>query len=100
MPLELCFTSDLQTKAVANPECYPINRFLAEGITVTVNTDNMTVSGTNLLTEYRALETHFGLSQATLMQLALNSAEAAFVSAQEKNTLKAQIREAFSSWYN
>ena len=42
IPLELCYTSNLQTKAANSPETYPLRRFMEKGVRVTVNTDNMT----------------------------------------------------------
>lgn len=100
IPLEMCFTSNLQTKAVANKHNYPLCRFGEQGIVVTVNTDNMTVSGTDLVTEYRLLQKAFGLSENTLVQLACNGAEAAFLCVEKKQSLKERIQECFSSWFS
>ena len=66
---------------------------------MTVNTDNMTVSATKLLQEFKALQKHFNLSADTLKQLACNSAEAAFLSPEEKASLKKRIEEDFLCWY-
>ena len=98
IPLEMCFTSNLQTKAVANKEDYPLQAFLEQGLVVTVNTDNMTVSGTDLVTEYRLLQKTFGLSDAVLQEIACNAADAAFLTIEQKQQLKGQIRENFSPW--
>lgn len=56
IPLELCFTSNLQTKAVASADDFPLREYMAQGLICTVNTDNMTVSGTTLADEYRRLQ--------------------------------------------
>ena len=98
IPLELCFTSNLQTKAVACPEAYPLTRLISRGIPVTINTDNMTVSGTSLKQEYRLLREALHLSIDTLQALACNAADAAFLPEGEKNKLKAQIARDFSQW--
>lgn len=98
IPLETCFTSNLQTRAVADAQSYPLCEFLKLGITVTVNTDNMTVSGTDLCREYRLLQEAFGLSADTLLSIACNAADAAFLPADLKAQLKNQIRENFSYW--
>ena len=98
IPLETCFTSNLQTKAVKNAEKYPLQAFWEQGLAVTVNTDNMTVSGTDLVTEYRLLQKAFGLSEAALQQIAYNAADAAFLPDQQKETLKKQIAEKFVAW--
>lgn len=98
IPLETCFTSNLQTKAVANENAYPLCEFLKQGIAVTVNTDNMTVSGTTLQNEYRLLQAQFGLSTDTLQAIACNAAEVAFLPAGQKEHLKNQIKENFTDW--
>lgn len=98
IPLELCFTSNLQTKAVASPEAYPLTRLIARGIPVTINTDNMTVSGTSLKQEYRLLREALHISIDTLQALACNAADAAFLPEGKKNKLKAQIARDFSQW--
>lgn len=98
IPLEMCFTSNLQTKAVETAESYPLCAFLEQGVTVTVNTDNMTVSGTDLRQEYRLLQKAFGLSEAVLAQLACNAAHGAFLPDKEKEMLKEKILANFSSW--
>lgn len=98
IPLETCFTSNLQTKAVENAKSYPLPSFAEQGLAVTVNTDNMTVSGTDLVTEYRLLQKTFGFSEETLLQIACNAADAAFLNSHQKQRLKAQMRERFSSW--
>lgn len=98
IPLELCFTSNLQTKAVNCAQAYPICRLLELGIPVTVNTDNMTVSGTCLHREYTRLQEAFGLAADTLQAIACNAAAAAFVSQDQAAELKKQITEGFASW--
>ncbi len=97
-PLELCFTSNLQTKAVEQEQKYPLCEFLRQGICVTINTDNMTVSGTNLRTEYRLLQTQFGLSADTLQTIACNAADSAFVTKAQADVFKAQISKNFAQW--
>ena len=46
--LEMCPTSNVQTKAVNSFSEHPIYDFHKDGIKVTVNTDNRTVSDTNM----------------------------------------------------
>lgn len=97
-PLELCFTSNLQTKAVEQEQAYPLCDFLRQGICVTINTDNMTVSGTSLRREYQLLQVQFGLSADTLEEIACNAADSAFVTGTQASALKAQISENFAQW--
>ena len=99
IPLETCFTSNLQTRAVATPEHYPLAVYLRQGIPVTVNTDNMTVSGTDLRREYSLLR-RLGISEDTLCSIACNAADAAFVTPDVSARLKEQIKARFSLWLN
>ncbi len=98
IPLELCFTSNLQTKAVAQVQDYPLCKFIEQGLRVTVNTDNMTVSGTDLRREYKLLQARFGLSGEALKDLACNAAQSAFISKDQADILKAHISENFKKW--
>ena len=64
IPLEMCPTSNLQTKAVNHIEAHPILKLLDLGVMVTVNTDNMTVSNTTLKNEFSLLTAlHMNLNQ-------------------------------------
>lgn len=56
--IELCPISNLQTKAVASADEYPIREFLDAGLKVTINTDNRTVSNTTLSKELEFIEKH------------------------------------------
>jgi adenosine deaminase len=98
VPLELCFTSNCQTKAIKDPSSYPLKFFLEQGIRLTVNTDNMTVSGTTLRQEYLRLHWELGIPTDTLQTIACNAADAAFVTPQEAERLKVKICEHFSKW--
>ncbi|VEI46812.1 adenosine deaminase [Actinobacillus equuli] len=47
-PLEMCPCSNLQTKTVQCLQDYPLRTFLERGVVATLNSDNMTVSQTNV----------------------------------------------------
>lgn len=55
--IEMCPTSNLQTKAVNGIENYPLELFLQEGLLVSIHTDNRTVSGTNMQKEQAYFDT-------------------------------------------
>lgn len=78
IPLEICPTSNLQTRAVASKEEYPFRQFLQEGLNLTINTDNRTVSGTNLDREFTWLEQEYGLEINQAKALTRNALKAAF----------------------
>ena len=98
VPLELCYTSNLQTKAIRRPEDFPLVRFMEAGVHVTLNTDNTAVSDTILLREYRLVQARFGLSTAQMKILAHNAADAAFLPAVEKQRMHRRIENEFENW--
>lgn len=94
IPLELCMTSNLQTKAlpIQSPDEYPLLSLLRRGAAVTVNTDNMTVSGTTIEKEFSALR-GMGMTVQEEKQLLLNAAEAAFLPEKEREELRWRIEK-------
>lgn len=92
IPLEMCPTSNIQTKAVPSWKVYPLRDYFNQGLMVTVNTDNPTVSGTNLTKEYRILVEKFGFTPRELAAIILNGAEAAFLKREEKEALKKELQ--------
>ncbi|MDD3369880.1 MAG: adenosine deaminase [Lachnospiraceae bacterium] len=76
--LELCPTSNLNTNIFESMEKYPIRKLMNEGIKITINTDNMTVSGVTLQSELQKLMETFSLSEEELQMLVRNSVDAAF----------------------
>lgn len=96
--LELCYTSNLQTKAVLKGEEYPLKRFLNEGVKVSINTDNTTVSNTTLKNEYLKIKNLYSFENETLKTLCLNAVESAFISDSEKEEIKEKVNSNFFNW--
>lgn len=96
--LELCYTSNIQTKAVEDPARYPLDTFLKHGIAVTVNTDNMTVSGTTLKAEYRLLQRQFGLPAEAMKEIALCALDGAFLPDEKKAQIAEDVDRQFTQW--
>lgn len=89
IPLELCFTSNLQTKAVACPQTFPLREFLRKGLSATLNTDNLVVSGTSLQAEYTALS----ITPEERRVLLENAVQAAFLPEEEKKSLLGMVKK-------
>lgn len=96
--LELCLTSNVQTRAVDALEHHPLPLYLAQGLNVSLNTDNRLMSGTSLVDEYRLAATQFGLGRDALARLALNGFESAFLPEPERSALVERARAAIDSW--
>ncbi|MGB8451939.1 MAG: adenosine deaminase [Anaerocolumna sp.] len=85
--IELCPTSNFQTKAVTGWEEYPLQQFLDEGLLTTVNTDNRTVSNTTVTKELFKLSEKLGLEKDIIQQLLQNSVEISFAADYIKHRL-------------
>ena len=93
IPLEMCPSSNVQTKAVPSLSEHPVLSYLRRGLLVTVNTDNMTVSDTTIEREFRLLKEELGMTPEERRQLLLNAADAAFLTAEERWRLKDVIEK-------
>ncbi|MCD8160079.1 MAG: adenosine deaminase [Clostridiales bacterium] len=90
--VELCPLSNLQTRAVSGWDTYPFRRFREAGLTVTVNTDNRTVSGTTLTEELERLCLHCGLTPAEVPELLLNANRCSFAPPRMKADYEAALQ--------
>lgn len=89
--LEMCPTSNIQTKAVNSFHEHPIYDFYMDGIKVTINTDNRTVSNTSMTNECDIVYKEFNISDEDYKQIYLNSVEASFADQETKEMLKKYI---------
>lgn len=89
--LELCPTSNLNTKIFYDIKDYPIRQLIEKGIRITINTDNMMVSNTTIKKELCRLQQTFLLDDQTIAQLLYQAVDAAFTSAVVKKRLREKI---------
>jgi aminodeoxyfutalosine deaminase len=87
IPVEVSLTSNICTKAVPSLAEHPLPRLLDAGVTVTLNTDDPGMFGTDLNREYLLCHEVFGLGRTELAELARNAARAAFCSEQTRSRL-------------
>lgn len=76
--LEMCPISNLQTKAVHSKAEYPMREFLQNGLLVTVNTDNRTVSATTIDREIRFVQENYGITDSEVSLMMRNAVEVSF----------------------
>jgi adenosine deaminase len=89
--LEMCPSSNIQTKAIDTFKNHPIYDFYNDGIRITVNTDNRTVSDTNMTKECDILLREFNITFEEYKQIYHNSVEAAFADSEIKEWLRKYI---------
>ena len=80
IPLEVCPTSNVCTRAVAAPSEHPLPALLAAGVPVTIGTDDPGMFHTDLNREYLFCHEHFGLDGPALAELSRTGVLAAFCS--------------------
>ncbi len=87
IPLEVCLTSNVQTRAVPSLAQHPAGRYVALGIPITLCTDNRLISGTTSVDEYWQAHQHLGLGWDELVRMAREGFRAAFLPESEKSSL-------------
>ncbi|WP_461219448.1 adenosine deaminase [Lapidilactobacillus salsurivasis] len=94
--IEMCLTSNLQTKAISDVAHYPVAEFLAAGMKITINTDNRTVSNTDLTKEYGLWQQYFGITKAQFLQFNLNAINAAYCPPAVREQVVAELQADYS----
>ena len=89
--LEICPTSNVQTKAVNQFQDHPLYNFHKDGIKITINTDNRTVSDTTMTKECELVWNEFAMSKEDYREIYMNSVEACFASDEVKEGLKKYV---------
>ena len=77
--VEMCPISNLQTKAVESESQYPLREFLDNGIKVTINTDNRTVSNTTMTKELQFIQEHYRITDEEIRLMMINAVDTAFI---------------------
>ena len=91
--LEVCPTSNIDTKTFNSMKEHSIKELVDKNILVTISTDNRTVSNTNLKHEYEVLSDTFGFNEDDFLKFNLNAIDAAFISEEEKEELRRRLVE-------
>ena len=95
---ELCLTSNLQTKAAATVEDFPYLKMKEAQAHLSINTDNRTVSDTNLTKEYTLYHRHFHTTPADFYQHNVDAIQASFASDEEKQELLTKLEKAYANY--
>jgi len=93
IPIEMCLTSNIQTRVVQSYETHPLRRYYDAGLNVLLSTDNRLMSATTLTDEYVHASEHLGFTLAELSTIAINAFESAFLPLRERRELVARARK-------
>jgi adenosine deaminase len=90
--LEICLTSNVQTRAADSYASHPFREYFDRGLNVVLNTDNRLMSGVTLTDEYvhAAEALDFGFDE--LARVALNGFESCFLPYDERVQLIAEVQ--------
>ncbi|MFW6773310.1 adenosine deaminase [Nocardioides sp. CPCC 205120] len=96
VPLEVCPSSNVATRAVPSLDLHPLRAFRDAGVTVTINSDDPPMFGTTLNREYAIAAEILGLDEAGTADLARAAVHASFADDATKDRVLGEI-DAYAS---
>ncbi|MER5767434.1 adenosine deaminase [Streptomyces sp. NPDC001985] len=98
IPLEVCPTSNLATRAVTDLDRHPVREMVAAGVLVTINSDDPPMFGTDLNNEYAVAARLLDLDERGVAELAKNAVHASFLDPAGKARIAGEIDTYTASW--
>jgi len=93
IPLEICLTSNVQTRAVTKFETHPLRFYYDYGLRTTINTDNRLMSDTTVTKELWRAHKHLGFDLNELIDLIIFGFKSAFMPYRAKVKLLRSVFE-------
>ena len=100
IPLEICLTSNVHTKAVPSISKHPFKHFMNKKIRVTLNTDNRLISNTSLSNEYKIAIDNFNLSENDIRTIIINGFKSAFLPHNKRRELIRKVVDELEGEFN
>jgi len=100
IPLEICLTSNINTKSVSSISAHPFKHYINEKIRVTLNTDNRLISNTTLSNEYKIAINNFNLNESEIRTIIINGFKSTFQSHNERRKLIREIVNELEDEFN
>ena len=89
--LEVCLTSNWQTRSIRSLKYHPLKYYYDQGIRVTINTDNRLMSGTTLTKEFLLAHKLFGFKLHDFREMIIMAMKSAFIPYAERKQLIRKI---------
>ncbi|HEX2193824.1 MAG TPA: adenosine deaminase, partial [Candidatus Limnocylindria bacterium] len=96
--LDLCPTSNVQAGVVQSLELHPLARLHRAGVSVTLSTDDRTVTGITLSQEYARVTSALALTAGELRDIAVNAFRRAFAAPALLRDALADAEAAWGAW--
>ncbi len=97
IPLEVCPTSNVCLGVAKSIADHPLPQLLAEGLYVTINSDDPPMFNTTLTDEYLKIAEAFDFSRETIEQLALNAVRASLLPELTRTEMEARFQREFAA---
>jgi adenosine deaminase len=91
IPLEVCPSSNLQTKAASSWETHPVDFYVDYGLRVTINTDNRLITDTTVTKELHLCHKHYGWSLDQIKDIIVAGFKSSFMPYREKADLLVEV---------
>ncbi len=79
IPLEVCLSSNVQTRTVKSIKDHPFHEYFKAGLRVTINTDSRLISATNVSREIALATRAFRLSPYEVKRIVINGFKSSFL---------------------
>lgn len=93
IPLEVCYTSNLQCHVFPEGMIHPIRQLWEKGVLITINTDNRSISNTSLEQEYDRLRKDFSFTDEDFRHSNEIALQHALLDSQTKSILLQKLKE-------
>jgi adenosine deaminase len=90
IPIEVCLTSNVQTRAVDDFASHPVRQYFDEGLVVSLHTDNRLMSGTTVTEEYVRAWQHLDFTLDELAEMIRNGFRSSFLHHRDRVSLLAE----------
>ncbi|SNR28538.1 adenosine deaminase [Haloechinothrix alba] len=90
-PLTVCPLSNVRLGSFDHLSQHTLPRLMAEGLMVTINSDDPAYFGGYVGENFSAVREHLGITREQLRQLAANSVRASFLGSERKSALLAEV---------
>ena len=98
VPLEICVSSNIQTRAAADFASHPLPFYYNYGLRVTINTDNRLVTDTNISKELLLCHQYYGFQLSDIKELIISGFKSAFLPYREKADLLKKVTRELESF--
>jgi adenosine deaminase len=96
IPLEMCPSSNLQTRSVADMKSHPLKFYFDFGLRVTINTDNRLITDTTVTRELCIAHREMGFTLEDLVTVVVQGFKSAFLPFREKRDLLVEVNRSIA----